>query len=91
MTNFKTKIAVLVLISGILSFIHLFGIEKALFTIIFGSFVISENKLNAEQPSKLAITGILLGFIYIVILLVIAIIKGPEFFNIFKNIMMNLK
>ena len=86
MTNFKTKIAVLVLISGILSFIHLFGIEKALFTIIFGSFLISENKINAEQPSKLAITGILLGFIYIVILLVIAIIKGPELLDMLENL-----
>jgi len=85
MTNFKTKIAVLVFISGILSFVHLFGIEKALFTIIFGSILISENKKNAEPPPKLAITGIILGFIYIVVLLIIAIIKGPELLDVLKE------
>lgn len=86
MTNFKTKMAFLVLASGILNFVHLFGIEKALFAIIFGNILISENKKNAEQPSKLAIAGIILGFIYIIILLVIAIIKGPELFDIIKGV-----
>lgn len=85
MKNFKTKIGILALASGILSFIHLFGIEKALFAVIFGSILLNENKINAEKPSKLAVAGILLGFIYIVIIAVIAITKGPEFLDMMKN------
>ncbi len=85
MKNFKTKIGILALISGIFSFIHLFGIEKAIFTIGFGSVLLAENKYNAEKPSKLAIAGILLGFIYILIFAVITVIKGPEFLNLIKN------
>lgn len=86
MKNFKTKIGILALASGILSFIHLFGIEKALFAVIFGSILLNENKINAEKPSKKAIAAIVLGFIYIVIIIIVTVIKGPEFFNFMKNL-----
>jgi hypothetical protein len=85
MKNFKTKFGVLVMIYGILSFIHLFGIEKAIFAIISGSVLLADNKENAEKPSKFAIAGILLGFIYIIILLIVVLVKGPEFLNMIKN------
>ncbi len=85
MKNFKTKLGLLALTSGILSFIHLLGIEKALFAVIFGSILLAENKENAENPSKLAMAGIFLGFIYIIVVSIIAIIKGPELLKIIKT------
>jgi hypothetical protein len=74
----KVSIAAAALIAGILSFLQLFGIEKALFAIFLGWAAIEQTGPSETKGKKLAYAGIILGSVYIFVLLGIAIAKGPE-------------
>lgn len=72
----KFPLAVTSLILGLLSFVHLFGIEKAVLAVILGGVALKTPEL--EKGRKYAYLGIILGSLYIVIILVISIVKGPK-------------
>ncbi|MHB9154434.1 MAG: DUF4190 domain-containing protein [Endomicrobiales bacterium] len=73
----RFPLAITSLLLGVLSFIHLFGLEKAVFAVILGGLALREVVPGQEKGKKYAYAGIILGSLYVVILLVIMVIKGP--------------
>lgn len=79
----KSKLAVASFVLGLVSFVHLFGLEKAVLAVIFGA--ISLKEISAGQQlngKKYAYAAVILGSLYILIILILAVIKGPEMFNL---------
>lgn len=66
----KSKFAIVSLILGILSFIQLFGAEKACLAVLFGILALMEIKKEGLTGKSLAIIGIILGVAYIVIVII---------------------
>ena len=83
--NGKSKIAVFSFVAGILCFVQLLGIEKALMAVIFGSLALKDVRDNQTGGKNLAYAAIALGSVYIAVLAVIAVIKGPGIFELIKN------
>ena len=75
----RSKVAVLALAGGIVSFLTLFGIEKALFAIGAGWWALKEIDAEGKTGKNFAYAAIILGFIYIVLITVLIIIYGPDF------------
>lgn len=82
----KSKVAVLALASGIACFLNLFGIEKAALAITAGWLAIKEIDSEAKTGKYLAYAGIILGFLYIVVITILIIVKGPEFITMIQNL-----
>jgi hypothetical protein len=78
----KSAYAVASLVIGILSFIDLFGIEKAIAAGIFGILALKEIKTTETKSKSLAYAGIALGTIYIIILAILFAIRGPELISL---------
>ncbi|OGS21313.1 MAG: hypothetical protein A3J83_02275 [Elusimicrobia bacterium RIFOXYA2_FULL_40_6] len=84
----KSKLAIASLVMGLISFVQLFGIEKAVVAIVFGGIALKEI-LSGTQDLKgknYAYAGIILGSIYILILAVFLVIKGPEMIQLFGKL-----
>ncbi|MDO8734074.1 MAG: DUF4190 domain-containing protein [Elusimicrobiota bacterium] len=79
----KNKLAVAGFVLGLVSFVQLFGLEKAVLAVIFGAISLKEitsgQQLNGK---KYAYAAIILGSVYILIILVLAVVKGPEIFKL---------
>jgi hypothetical protein len=65
-------------ILGLLSFVQFFGLEKAIFAVLLGGLALKEIIPGFEKGKKYAYAGIILGSLYIAIIIVITIIKGPR-------------
>lgn len=79
----KSKLAVASFVLGMSSFIQLFGLEKAVLSIVFGA--ISLKEITAGQylnGKKYAYAAIILGSVYILIILILAVVKSPEMFKL---------
>ncbi|PKL93017.1 MAG: hypothetical protein CVV21_01340 [Candidatus Goldiibacteriota bacterium HGW-Goldbacteria-1] len=74
----RSRFAVFALVAGIVSFLNLLGLEKALLAIFMGVFALKEVAAENKGGKNFAVAGIVLGCAYIVTLTVIAILKGPE-------------
>jgi hypothetical protein len=75
--------ALISFILGVVSFIQLLGLERAIPAVIFG--VIALKKMNAEgvtEGKRYAYAGITLGIIYLIVLTIIMIFKGSVILNI---------
>ena len=70
---------------GILSFVHLFELEKAVVAIILGASAIKDIAYEGKRGKWMAYTGIVLACIYIIVLVIIAIVKGPDMFHMMGN------
>jgi|YNPMSStandDraft_1061717.scaffolds.fasta_scaffold507872_1 hypothetical protein len=70
------------LILGILSFIHLFGMEKAILAVVIGALALKEE----SDGKKLAWIGIILGLVYLLIIALILIFKFPKLISILEKI-----
>jgi hypothetical protein len=81
----KSKIAVMALVLGIVCFLNLLGIEKAIAAIIAGWLGLKETDNEAKAGKGFAIAGIVLGSLYIVTITVVLIFKGPEFIQIIQR------
>ncbi|MBN2754352.1 MAG: DUF4190 domain-containing protein [Candidatus Goldbacteria bacterium] len=81
----RSRFAVFALVAGIISFLNLLGLEKALLAIFMGVFALKEVAAEGKGGKNFAIAGIVLGCVYIVTLTVIAIVKGPEILNMIKG------
>lgn len=73
----KSKLALFSLLLGILSFVNLLGIEKAVLSIIFGTWALKETGIPLKS-NKTAWVGISLGLLYLVIITVIVIFYFPK-------------
>ncbi len=83
----KSKLALASFILGIFTFIHLLGLEKALLSIIFGSIALKELFKSEELKGKsYAYAGIILGFLYVLILAIIIITKGQQIFVLLSKL-----
>lgn len=82
----KFPLALTSFILGLLTFLHLFGLEKAAFAVILGGLALRGMTPEQEAGKKFAYLGIILGSLYIVTLAVIAVVKGPEIFTLMQNL-----
>ena len=80
-----SEFAVASLTLGIVSFIQLAGLEKAILAVVFG--ILSLKRISAAQSNArgegLAAAGIVLGVIYFIIgsIALFTLIKNPELFQ----------
>lgn len=83
----KSKLAMVSLVLGLVTFINLFGMEKAIAAIVFGAIALKEIVTNQELKGRnFAYAGIILGSLYILILVGVLIVKGPEMVGLLKGI-----
>jgi hypothetical protein len=73
----KSKLALVSLLLGIFSFVHLLGIEKAILAIIFGVWALKET-IEIGKSKKVVWSGILLGLLYLVVIVVVMILYFPK-------------
>ncbi len=81
----KSKAAILALVGGIACFLNLLGVEKAVFTITAGWLALKEIDSEGKTGKNLAYAGIILGFLYIVVITLLLIFKGPEFITMIQS------
>ena len=73
----QSKLALVSLLLGIFSFVHLLGIEKAVLSIIIGTWALKES-IRTPKSIKLSWIGISLGLLYLVVVTVVIIFYFPE-------------
>lgn len=79
----NSKLAIASLVLGLVSFVQLFGLEKAVLSIIFGAISLKEITTSQQlNGKKYAYAAIILSSVYILILVVMMLVKGPEMFNL---------
>jgi hypothetical protein len=81
----KYPLAIASAILGLASFVHLFGLEKAVLAVVFGGLALQEVMPGFEKGKKYAYIGIILGSLYIVVLAVITVIKGPQILGLIRQ------
>ena len=85
----KNPYAVAALLLGILSFIQILGIEKAVIAAGFGFLAIAQVKKNpggySKSSSAIASAGIILGAIYIITVGLLFYFKGNEIAHIVQK------
>jgi len=81
----KYPLAIASVVLGLVSFVHLFGIEKAVLAVVFGGLALKETIPGFEKGRKYAYAGIILGSLYIAVLAVVTIIKGPQIIELIKK------
>jgi ABC-type transport system involved in cytochrome c biogenesis permease subunit len=79
----NSKLAIVSLVLGIFSFIHLLGIEKAVLSVVFGVLALKEIG-QTQKYKKIAYVGISLGIIYLLIVTVILTFYSPQLLNILR-------
>ncbi len=83
----KSKLAIASFILGIVSFIQLLGLEKALLAIIFGAVALRElSEVQELKGKNYAYAGIIFGSLYILILGIITIVKWPQIFELISKL-----
>ena len=71
---------------GIISFIQLLGLERALAAVGFGVFALLKiNRGGNPKGKKYAYWGIGLGIVYLVVLLAVVIYKGSDLLCILRQ------
>lgn len=81
----RFSLAAAALAAGILSFVHLFGLEKAVFALLLGWAALEQANAGSGTGKKMAYAGIALGTLYIAVLAVIALAKGPALLQMISN------
>ena len=81
----KSKVAVMAMVMGIVCFLNLIGIEKAILAITAGWLGLKETENEAKAGRGFAIAGIVLGSLYIVTIAALLILKGPEFMQMIQR------
>lgn len=81
----KSSYAIASLILGILSFIQLLGLEKAIVAGVFGVLALKEVKTGEVKDKNFAYIGIALGTIYIITVAVLFATKGSEVISYLKK------
>ena len=74
--------AIASLVIGIVSFVQLLGMEKAIVAIIFGLIA-----LKSAQQKKIAVTGIILGLVYIIAVAVVMIKFSSQLQQLIEQLM----
>lgn len=72
----STKLAAAALAMGLLSFVHLFGVEKAALAVIFGAAALKAPDLS-PRGRRLALGAIAAGIIYLVVLAGVFVFHMP--------------
>jgi CDP-diglyceride synthetase len=81
----QSKLALVSLLLGILSFVHLLGIEKAVLAIIIGIWALKES-IRTQKSIKLSWVGIILSLLYLVVITVIIIFYFPKLILIMEKL-----
>jgi hypothetical protein len=74
----RFPLAVASVLVGLVSFINFFGLEKAVLAVVLGALALKYRLPGEEKGRTCAAAGIALGSVYILILLGILIVKGPQ-------------
>lgn len=79
----KSKLAIASFVLGLVSFIQLFGLEKAVLAVVFGAISLKELTVGQQlNGKKYAYAAIILGSLYILVVFVMMLIKGPEMLSL---------
>ena len=78
----KSRLAIASFTIAVCSFIHLFGIEKAVIAIVFGALALKEIEERQTGGRNFAYAAIALGTLYILVLAVVAVMKGPQLISL---------
>jgi hypothetical protein len=81
----KSKLALVSLILGIFSFVHLLGVEKAVLSILFGTWALRES-IEGTKSKTTAWLGILLSLLYLVVITVVVIFYFPKLTSILEKL-----
>lgn len=77
--NIVSEFAIASLVMGIVSFVHLFSLEKPVIAIVFGILAMRRmGKNNKLEGRKLAVSGIILGAISFILILGLTIKYFPQ-------------
>lgn len=79
----NSKLAIVSLVLGIFSFVHLLGVEKAVLAVVFGVLALKEID-QTQRFKKFAYLGITLGIIYLLIIAIITTFYTPQLLNFLK-------
>lgn len=72
---------------GIVSFVRIFNVEKALIAIIFGIWAFKRIKANQLQGKNLAIVGIILGVVSVIVTTILTIKFMPQLMQMQQQMM----
>ncbi|MDT8285726.1 MAG: hypothetical protein RQ748_01345 [Elusimicrobiales bacterium] len=72
----STKLAIAALAMGLLSFVHLFGVEKAALAVAFGSMALKDPAITA-RGQRLAKAAIIAGIAYLATLAAVFLYHMP--------------
>lgn len=83
----KSAYAVASITLGILSFIQIFGLEKALAAGAFGAMALYEMKNDETLGGRrIAVAGLVLGGLYIVAVGILFFMKGGEIVSLLRRV-----
>jgi hypothetical protein len=83
----RSEFALVSFLAGIACFVNLLGMEKAILAVIFGTLAFKQLEKEPEKSGKwMAYAGTALGIAYLITIVVILIIKGPEILSYFRGI-----
>lgn len=83
----KSRLAIVALLMGIVSFINLLGLEKGIMAIIIGWLALQEvNEQPGSTGKRLAWAGIILGITSIGLIIIIGVTMGPKIMHFFNNL-----
>ncbi len=86
--NPVSEIAIASLVMGIMSWVHIFNMEKGIIAIIFGVWALNKIKQNTQlDGKKFAWIGIVLGILYIVVTTVMTIKYAPQMMQMQQRMM----
>jgi len=74
----KSRLAVVGFVLGLVSFLQLFGLEKAILAIVLSALGLREIATGELRGKNYAYGGIVLGSLYIIVVVILLVLKGPE-------------
>ncbi len=81
----RYPLAIVSLVVGIISFVQLLGLEKALLAVVLGWVAVKRATPDQAAGKKYAYAGIVLGALYVVVVVTVMILRGPEIMNYIRG------
>lgn len=76
--SMMSEFAIASLVMGIVSFFNLLNLEKPIVAVVFGALALKRIRLSGQRGKKLALTGMILGVLAIILIIVFFIKFFPQ-------------
>ena len=85
--QWTSEFAIASLVVGVVSFVQIFNMEKAIVAIVFGILALRRIKAHPEvKGKKIAVAGVTIGAAYLVLAVVMVIAFWPQFLAMIENL-----